>query len=54
MRRKSPVSDGISQITAAVVVVSIIISLVTGQVGHWAPVALGVIVGLMAVKSIRR
>ena len=52
MRRSN--SGGISGIVFAVVVVSVIITAVTGSVGHWIPIILGLVVGSMAVRSVNK
>ena len=52
MRRSN--SGGITGIVFAMIVVSVIITAVTGSVGHWIPIILGLIVASMAVKSIRK
>lgn len=45
---------GLLWINVAVFVVSVIITCVTGYVGHWLPVTLGIVVGLWAMKSISK
>ena len=48
----SPDSSGIIAIIVGVVVVSTIITLVTGSHFHWVPVAVSIVVGLWAVQAI--
>jgi hypothetical protein len=49
-----PGADGIFGIIVGTLAVSAIITEVTGTYSHWPFVLLGLIVGLMAVKSINR
>jgi len=53
---KDPVAGalGIGAIVAAVIGVSVIITLVTGRYAHWPFVAVGIVVGFMAVAAINR
>ena len=48
----TPDSSGIIAIIVGVVVVSTIITLVTGSHAHWVPVAVALVVGMMAVQVI--
>ncbi len=48
----SPDSSGIIAIIVGVVVVSTIITLLTNNLLHWLPVAVGLVVGLWAVQAI--
>jgi uncharacterized membrane protein YccC len=48
----SDAGRGIATIILCILVASAIISGVTGEYGHWIPVVLGIVVGLMAVRSI--
>jgi hypothetical protein len=52
--RSGDVSSGIFAIVLSTVVVAVIITLVTGAYSHWLPLALGVMAGLWAVKSITK
>jgi hypothetical protein len=47
-------TPGIGLLILGVLVVSEIISLVTGMYAHWLFVILGIVVGLMAMSSINR
>jgi hypothetical protein len=51
-RNSVPGASGISGIVVAVLMVSVVISEVTHTYSHWPFVILGLLVGLMAVKSI--
>ena len=48
----TPGKTGIIAIIVGVLAVSALITLVTGSLLHWFPVALGLVVGMMAVRSI--
>ena len=48
----SPDSSGIIAIIVGVVVVSILITMLTGSHVHWLPVAVSIVVGLWAVQAI--
>ena len=48
----SSASPGIGAIIVGLIVTCAVISIVTGDFGHWLLVILGIIVGLMAVRSI--
>jgi len=47
-----PGKTGIIAIVVGVVAVSALITLLTDSVLHWLPVAVGLVVGMMAVRSI--
>ena len=49
----SPGATGIGAIVAGTVVVSTIITMVTGSFVHWPFVTAGILAGLMAAKSVR-
>lgn len=49
-----PGASGIVFIVVGSLVVSVIITQVTGSYVHWLPVVLGLIVGLLTVRSINR
>ena len=48
----TPGKPGLVAISVGVLAVSALITLVTGSLLHWFPVALGLVVGMMAVRSI--
>ena len=48
----TPGKTGLIAIIVGVLAVSALITMVTGSVIHWFPVALGLVVGMMAVRSI--
>ena len=50
--QSTPGKTGIIAIIVGVLAVSALITLVTGSLLHWFPVALGLVVGMMAVRSI--
>ena len=50
----TPGSGGIAAIVAGTLIVGCLMSCVTGSYGHWPPLLLGIVVGLMAVASINR
>ena len=49
-----PGSSGIAAIVISVLVVAIIITLITGYLAHWVPVAAGIAIGILAVKTINQ
>jgi hypothetical protein len=51
--RSFSAAPGIGLFIIALVVASEIITQVTGEYSHWVPVTLGIVVGLLAVRSIR-
>jgi len=50
----APGFTGIVVITAAILAVSVAITIVTDTYGHWPCVLLGIVVGLMAADSVDR
>ena len=48
----TPGKTGLVAISVGVVTVSVLITILTGSLLHWFPVAVGLVVGMMAVRSI--
>lgn len=49
-----PGSSGITTIIVSVVIVSLLITLVTGSLAHWLPVIAAIVVGVWAVQAINK
>jgi hypothetical protein len=49
-----PGSSGITTIIVSVVIVSVLITLVTGSLAHWVPVTAAIVVGVWAVQAINK
>ena len=49
-----PGSSGTTTIIVSVVIVSVLITLVTGSLAHWVPVTAAIVVGVWAVQAISR
>jgi len=47
-------SSGLILIVTGVVLVAILITLITGYLAHWVPVAAGIAIGILAVKTINQ
>ena len=50
----TPGFDGLMGIIGGTVAVSVVITLVTGKVGHWIPAIGACVVGLMAAQEINK